>query len=328
MKTKLKQNQTAPVFLMAEPDFLSIEKPFEDGHAPANEFAIAGYEAYAKDPEAFVAKAKKQWTQLKDVFNAIGAETVVIKPDPANPDQAFTADPSVSLKQADGSLVTVFSKFSNAQRQPEVAAHVALLEKEEGRTLADAHFNMEGVGDNVYDPYRDVFWSGYTETPGREGASHGRTDKRAHAALAAMTGVEVISLETQKPFFHIDTALAPLPSGHVLCFKGGMTDEAFEKMQQEAFDKFNLPREEYLIEVSEEDAAGLACNLRYVGNTVVMAECSKALQNKLESIGYEVITVDVSQFIHAGGAVHCLTNPIYEPRIPGGYAKKPGGCQP
>lgn len=315
-------------FLMAEPDFLAIEKPFDDGHAPANEFSIQGYEEYSKDPEAFVAKAKKQWTTLKDTFNAIGAKTIVLKSDPSNPDQAFTADPSVSLKQADGSLVTLFSKFSNEQRQAEVAAHEDLLEQENGRTLADSHFHMEGVGDNVYDPYRDVFWSGFTQTPGREGADTGRTDKRSHDALSALTGVKVISLETQKPFFHIDTALAPLPSGHVLCFKGGMTDAAYEKMQQEAFDKFGLSRKDYLIDVSAEDAAGLACNLRYVDSTVVMAKCSQPLQNKLKSIGYDVITVDVSQFIHAGGAVHCLSNPINEPRVPGGYAKKPGGYQP
>ncbi len=318
-----KENKEMPVLLMADPRFFAIEKPYEDGHAPANDFSVAGYEEYASDPKAFVAKARKQWSHLRHVFNQLGVATVVLQSDPNKPDQVFTADPSLSLKTEQGSLVTIFSQFSNEGRQAEVDDQVAFFEtKKPDNVLINAHFQTEGTGDNIYDAFRDVFWSGYTNTPGREGAASGRSDKRAHKALEQVTGVEVVSLEVREPFFHIDTSLAPLPSGHMVCYRGGMSDEAFEEMQQKAFDRYGLPRAEYLIEVTKEDAAAYACNLRCVGNTVVMPKCSKDLQKKLAGIGYKVITVEMSQFIRTGGAVHCLTNNINETRIPGGTISK------
>jgi N-dimethylarginine dimethylaminohydrolase len=321
--TKLSNdNNDEPVFLMADPASFAIEKPYADGHAPANDFSVKGYEEYSKDPEAFVAKARQQWTRLRDVFNQLGAKVVVMKAKPHQPDQVFTTDPSLSLKTADGTLITIFSRFSNEGRQQEVADQAAFLEKNAaGSILLNAHFRTEG-GDNVYDRFRDVFWSGYTRSPGRDGAASGRSDIRAHKALSQATGVEVVDIEVKEPFFHIDTSLAPLPDGHIVCYRGGMSDEAFEEMQRKAFDRYGLDRKEYLIEVSKEDAAAYACNLRCVGKTIVMPTCSRELQDKLTGIGYKVITLEMSQFIYTGGAVHCLANNINETRIPGGTIRQ------
>ena len=101
-----------------------------------------------------------------------------------------------------------------------------------------------------------------------------------------------------------------------------MSAEAFEEMQQKAFDRYGLPRNEYLIEVSESDAVKFACNLRCIGDTIVMPTCSRALQNRLIETGYKVITTDMSHFIQSGGAVHCVTNNINETRVKGGYVAK------
>lgn len=307
---------------MADPASFAIEKPYADGHKPANDFSIKGYEEYSKDPAAFVAKARQQWTRLRDVFNQLGAQTIVLKAVPNQPDQVFTTDPSLSLRTADGKLITIFSRFSNEGRQQEVAQQSAFIEGHEpGSVMLNAHFRTEG-GDNVYDSFRDVFWSGYTKTPGRDGAASGRSDIRAHKALQQATGVEVVDIEVKEPFFHIDTSLAPLPDGHIVCYRGGMSDEAFEEMQKKAFDRYGLDRNKYLIEVSAEDAAAYACNLRCINNTIVMPTCSQELQDRLKAIGYKVITLDMSQFIMTGGAVHCLANNINETRVPGGTIRK------
>ena len=312
-----------PVLLMADPKFYAINAPYEDGHAPANDFSVEGHEAYARDPKAFVAEARDQWLRLKDIFNSLNVKTIVLEPEPGNLDQVFTADPSISLKTEKGKLVTIFSRFSNEGRQPEVEVQAAFFEADQSDAeFISASHRIEGTGDNVYDPFRDVFWSGYTSKPGREGTAAGRSDRHAHELLSEATGVEVISLEVQKPFFHIDTALAPLPSGHIVCYRGGMSAEAFEEMQQKAFDRYGLPRNEYLIEVSESDAVKFACNLRCIGDTIVMPTCSRALQNRLIETGYKVITTDMSHFIQSGGAVHCVTNNINETRVKGGYVAK------
>ena len=60
---------------------------------------------------------------------------------------------------------------------------------------------LEGSGDNLYDCYRDCFWSGYSSKLSPEGTSSGRSSLYAHKRLEEHTGVSIKSLEVIKPFF-------------------------------------------------------------------------------------------------------------------------------
>jgi len=314
MPEKVKQT-----LLMAPPTNFVIRPPNEKGEH-VNEFAKAGYEEYRKDSVAFHTKAHAQWNKLKELLANLGAEIVEIVSDNTDDDMVFTADPSLSIKNSSGGLITIFSRFSNARRQNEAMVHANYFEKHcSGSALLNSHFATEGTGDNVYDPFRDVFWSGYTKNPTPGHPAQGRSDKRAHIALSSATSVEVISLNVVSPFFHIDTSFAPLTNGHILCYPGGISDADFAMMKKKAFAEFGLDADEYLILVSKEDAQRFACNVRCVGDTVVIPECSQELRDRIKSKNYQVMTVDLSCFIAAGGAVHCLTNNINEQRIPGGY---------
>jgi len=306
------------ILLMCPPDGYEIPAPNPNtGHA--NDFAIQGYAEFKKSPKKFRKEAERQWVNLRNIFNDLGVITVEMPPQENQPDLVFTADPSLSFQDRTGKLVTIFSRFSNEERQIEVDAHSAFFEKElPERPLVSSHYRIEGTGDNVYDPARDLFWSGYTHTAGRHNAAAGRSDQRAHSALQQLTGVDVVSLAVKRPFFHIDTSLGALSRGHLVVYKGGMQPLAYQKMISNAFDRFGLKRDEFLIEVSEEDAAKYACNLRCVGNTVIMPEVSNELQERIRAKGYQVITTNLSQFIYSGGSVHCLTNNLNEQRVYGG----------
>lgn len=305
------------ILLMCPPEGYAIPAPNpEAGHA--NDFAIQGYREYQKNPKKFRDEAARQWKSLKNIFNSLGVITVDMEPQENQPDLVFTADPSLSFQNKDSQLITVFSRFSNEERQIEVDAHAAFFDKElPDRPLISSHYRIEGTGDNVYDPSRDLFWSGYTHVAGRQNAASGRSDQRAHTALSQLTGVEVVSLAVRRPFFHIDTSMGVLSNGHMVVFRDGMQPLAYQKMLYNAFDRFGLNREEYLIEVSAEDAAKYACNLRCVGDTVIMPEVSHELQERIRSKGYRVITTNLSQFIYSGGSVHCLTNNLNEQRVLG-----------
>jgi N-dimethylarginine dimethylaminohydrolase len=319
-----------PVLLMCPPEFYAIPAPHaEAGHA--NVFAIRGYEEQQKNTKGFRAESIKQWDRLKLTFNDLGVKTVELDPDRDMPDLVFTADPTLSLvtvqksmaAKADPRWITVLSHFSNEHRQAEVSANESFLTKNfRGRSIVHAPFHMEGTGDNIYDPFRDVFWSGFVPNAGRLNAASGRSDLRSHKTLETTMGVPVISMAVKKPFFHIDTAMAPLTKGHILCFKDGMQPEAFETLLTRGLDEYGLPRKEYLIEVDRDDAYSYACNVRCIGNTIVMPDCSKDLQNKLLRKGYEVVTTNLSHFIYSGGAVHCLTNNVNEHRVAGGTCEQ------
>jgi len=310
------------VLLVARPNHYAIPPADKDGKH-ANHFAIEGYERYKADPKGFVEKAISQWDKLCATFtDRLGIELRVMPGIKDRPDLVFTADPSLSINDGVHGPVTIYSRFQNEQRQNETDLHVNFMKQAlPERVVASSYRQLEGTGDNVYDPYRDLYWCGYLAPDSQQHASAGRSNREAHCLLTDMTGIETVSLAVQEPYFHIDTSLGFLSRGHVLAYPGGMSPQAYETFKYNAFTRYGLDPKEYLIEVSKEDAEKYACNLRCVGNTAVMADCSQELQDKIRSKGYEVIMHDMSQYIASGGAVHCVTNNLNETRIPGGYHK-------
>jgi len=321
-------NSDDPVLLMCPPDFYSIEEPDLQKGA-ANDFEVEGYKEYSRDPKGFRREACEQHANLQKILQDVGVKTINIDPVDGMPNLVFTADPTLSLVTRGWDLpakaMTILSHFSNENRQEEVAVNAQHLEKiAPTRAVVRAYHRTEGTGDNLYDAYRDIFWSGYAPNPSRTTASSGRSDVRAHATLSAITGVEVVSLAVKKPFFHVDTSVAFLSKGHVVCYEDGLQPEAYKSLMSNALDRFNLPQDEYLIRVSKEDAYRYACNLLCFDDVIVMPSCSDELQDKFRQAGYEVLTSDISRFISAGGAMHCLTNNVNQRRIVGGLAKHNG----
>jgi len=319
-----------PVLLMCSPDFYEISGPDPETGKYANKFAEVSHKEFKKDPQAFVDRAKKQWGAYKSTLTTLGVSVMELEPKKGQGDLVFTADPTLSLVtqdalNADPRVITMTSRFSNTERQVEVEHNVRFVEGfDPARGIASAHFNTEGTGDNYYDPFRDVYWSGYTDNPSRANASAGRSDIRAHKGLEAVTGVPVVSMAVEEPFFHIDTCMTPLTNGHVIAYKDGMKPEAFETLMREGFERYDMNPDEYLILVDMEDAKQYACNLRCVGNTLIMPQVSEGLQDCLKSKGYEVVCLDMSVFINDGGAMHCLTNNLNEQRVKGGTCVQKG----
>lgn len=313
------------VLLVARPTHYEIPPPDGDGKH-ANRFAVAGYTQFVADPKGFVKKAVTQWDSLclDTLSERLGIPLHVMPGNKAEPDLVFTADASISMNDGVHGPVTIYSHFQNTQRQRETGLHQAFMqeampERYKNSTAASSYKKLEGTGDNVYDPFRDLYWCGYIQDSAEKHAENGRSSRESHALLTQMTGIETVSLAVDNGYFHIDTSLGLLSRGHVVAYPGGMTPEAYESFKYNAFTRFGLDPKEYLIECSKEDAEKYACNLRCVGNTAVMSECSRELQDKIRSKGYEVVTHDMSAFIASGGSVHCVTNNMNETRIPGGY---------
>jgi ornithine--oxo-acid transaminase len=60
------------------------------------------------------------------------------------------------------------------------------------------------------------------------------------------------------------------------------------------------------IRVSESDALRFACNAVNIGRTILLNRISTELSDRLQSLGYHVMQVDLSEFMKAGGAAKCL----------------------
>jgi N-dimethylarginine dimethylaminohydrolase len=62
--------------------------------------------------------------------------------------------------------------------------------------------------------------------------------------------------------------------------------------------------------LTEEEAMTFCANSVVVDRTVVMPACPPRVRAQLEAWDFEVVVVEVTEFLKGGGAVRCLTNPL------------------
>ena len=336
LKAQLKDMLLTPTFMMCRPDFYD---PSLEAHGASveNEFMGQGI-----DRE----KTLEQWHSFKDKLEELGAMILLVEPQEGLLDQVYTADPAAfhtGIKLNERGLIeqinfqSLRSKFTNTERQKEANAHNKIVSgyinvlkstaygiiPTTSSSIANAQFNTEGSGDNVYDTYRGLWWSGFVQNP--KDPNGGRSDIKAHDELEALTDRTVLSLEVMRPYFHIDTSTTPLPGGHVLSYAPGITKEAMEIMKKVALVDFGLPEDEYLIKVSKEDAEAFLCNLTAVNDKdlIVPHDTSEKALSQLANAGYRPHPIDYSEIRKGGGLFHCTANRINMIGPKGGIANDP-----
>lgn len=286
------------------------------------------YDEYFRDVSGFRNKAVGEAVYYHSKLQEHGITLAHIAPREGQIDQVYTADPAFTLLEpSTNTLHVLTSKFTNSTRQAEVDDFVKALKSLTSigsplngikLNIHEMQNNFEGTGDCYYDTHRDLIFAGYTLNPDENDLKGGRSHILAHQEVANTIGVEVISLEVVKPCFHIDTCLAPLPSGHILLYKDGLTDKSYDALIKNAFKNYNMDHGEYLIEIDENDALNnFATNMQVVGKQIFMPEfghpikpISKNLTNRLNEIGYDIEIIPYGQMIKGDGALHCTSHII------------------
>jgi N-dimethylarginine dimethylaminohydrolase len=238
------------------------------------------------------AQAQRQWAGFRRALMARGAEIELVPPVERLPDLVFTANAAVVL---DGKAL--LARFRHPERQPEEPHFRAAFEALRARGLIHTvqelpeGMVLEGAGDCVFDAVRNLFWMGFGP----------RSDATARAVVEETFGIDAVALELCDPrFYHMDTALRPLPGGEVLYFPGAFTAAGRAAIAERvAADR--------RIEIGESDACQLAANAVCVGDTLVMSACSEQLRAQLAERGYQVAVAPLGAFLRSGGSAFCLT---------------------
>ena len=233
-------------------------------------------------------EAQRQWDRLVETFRVAGdVDIAFVEPVDGLPDIVFTANAALISKQK-----ALVSTFRFPERQGESPVFAAWF-KEHGYETADLGATyFEGAGDALFDRRKPVLYMGYGW----------RTGVAAAAELAAATGANVVGLELHdNRFYHLDVALCPLSTGHVMAFMDAFTPAAQETLRRTIGDP------EFLLEVELEDALQFACNAVEIEKSIIMHTASQRLRERLTSIGYRVFSTELSEFLRAGGSAKCLT---------------------
>jgi N-dimethylarginine dimethylaminohydrolase len=269
-----------PTYLMCRPDFYEVDyiiNPWMAGniHASSRE------------------RAFDQWHHLYRELSAI-ADVELIDPQPGLPDMVFTANAGL---ERNGTVV--LSSFFYPERQGE-EHHFRSWFQSSGYNLIEVprETPFEGEGDAVFSIDGSRLW-----------AAHGmRSVPASHHCLAHAWGVEVVSLHLVDPrFYHLDTCFVPLEDGFILYYPQAFDPASLAKI--EAF----YPAAKRIV-ISEADAVHFACNAINVDHTIILNCISAELTSQLETRGFNVVQVELGEFLKAGGAAKCLVLRISPPK--------------
>jgi N-dimethylarginine dimethylaminohydrolase len=230
-------------------------------------------------------RATTQWEQLYRTLKRV-AQVMLVEPQPGLPDMVFTANAGLVREG-----VVAMSRFFHPERQGE-ELHFRQWFVDSGFRISDASStaSFEGEGDALFEADGSRLWAG-----------HGvRTMRSSHRHLRRLWDVEVISLRLTDPrFYHLDTCFCPLWNRQLMYFPGAFDQASNAKIEM------RYSREQR-IAVTEQDALRFACNAINVGRLILLNQISDELSLELEARGFQVIQVQLTEFLKAGGAAKCL----------------------
>lgn len=247
------------------------------------EYAINPWMDVSTPVDADVAVA--QWQRLLEVYRSLGHTVDLVEPVAGLPDMVYAANGGLLVGGK-----AVVATFAYPQRAGEADAYARWMSEQGFTPRFTAHTN-EGQGDLLV--VGSTVLAGYGF----------RTDPSAHAEVAEIIGMPVVSLELVDPrFYHLDTALAVLDDTTVAYYPPAFSDDARATLQELFPDA---------IEVASADAYVLGLNAVSDGLHVVLPAAATGFARQLADAGFEPIGVDLSELLKGGGSVKCCTLEVY-----------------
>ena len=231
-------------------------------------------------------RSHDQWkTLIRVMEKEIGIRLEYIEPIPDLPDMVFTANAGVVSNGK-----AILARFHHPERQGEESHFEKWFEQIGYEVIKlDPNMYFEGAGDLLGFP--DVMFGGYGK----------RSDIRVYSHLTKILDKEIIPVELiSNKFYHLDTCFCPLSGGEVLYYP-----DAFDSYAQKAID--SRIEESRRLVVERAEAELFACNAVCIDRHVILPKGCPGAVKLLEGRGYQAHSMDLSEFMKAGGSAKCLT---------------------
>ena len=235
---------------------------------------------------------RRQYSAMITAIRDAGGEVVELAQRQDAPDMVYAMNLGLFVESDRGPGV-VLSHMRFPERRMETASTSAWAQE---HGLREWRIGRDGVG--AHFESGDAFaWRGELLV------GHGfRTDELAVKHLATDLGVTARGIRIVHPaLYHLDLSFCPLDDERAIVCPEAYDPESAERM-------LALVPEPLVI--SEEEALTFCANSIVVGRTVIMPECPTRVRARLEAWGFDVVVVEVSEYLKGGGAIRCLTNPL------------------
>ena len=229
--------------------------------------------------------AMNQWETLRQTYKELGHTVELVEPVAGLPDMVYAANGGLLLNGK-----AVVARFAYPQRAGESVAYAEWMARHGFDPAETRHVN-EGQGDLL--AVGSIVLAGYGF----------RTERQAHAEIAALVGMPVVSLELVDPrFYHLDTALTVLDDTTIAYYPPAFSDEARAQLLELFPDA---------IEVAGADADVLGLNAVSDGLNVVFPAAATGFAGQLREAGFRPIGVDLSELLKGGGSIKCCTLEVH-----------------
>jgi N-dimethylarginine dimethylaminohydrolase len=229
--------------------------------------------------------AMNQWETLRQTYKELGHTVELVEPVAGLPDMVYAANGGLLVNGK-----AVAARFAHPQRHGEAAAYAEWMARH-GYQPADTRHVNEGQGDFLVVGSIVLGGCGF------------RTDRRAHAEVAEIVGMPVVSLELVDPrFYHLDTALTVLDDTTIAYYPPAFSDESRDALLELFPDA---------IEVATPDAYVLGLNAVSDGLHVVHPVAATGFAEQLCDAGFVPIGVDLSELLKGGGSIKCCTLEVH-----------------
>ena len=220
--------------------------------------------------------ATSQWQGLINKLILAGEDIFYLNPIDNLPDLVFTANSALIVNNK-----AIISNFRDKERQGETPIFNNWFYSN-GYDTEISPVVFEGAGDALYGG--DYLYLGYGF----------RSSFEARDYLGGL-GLNIFHCKLIDPrFYHLDTCFCPLNKNRALIYSPAIENASEIDLE--------------LIEVPESEAARFACNAVCINDeSIVMPSGCPATAARLEALGYNVLSTDMSEFIKSGGACKCLT---------------------
>jgi len=240
--------------------------------------------------------ALTQWRNLKDVLLKLNAE--VFEFDVPHPDGVFAANAGFAWD--DNFIVSTF-KFP--ERQVEEEHWLKSIRNFCGQNgnpyfkkIHMVNYPYEGGGDTLV--ANEVFNPLRRQSPAVYCGFGFRTSPEVPKLLQSVIDCQVYGLHLcDERFYHLDTCFCPLRDTLVMAYLPAFSDSS----------KAILLRNHHVLPVPEAEAKNFACNAIVLRDYVIMPTRCPATKDMLTQYGFDVIEVEMSEFMKSGGASKCLT---------------------
>ena len=285
-------------YLMVEPNHFRVD------------YAINPFMDLNDQPEPLHTRA--EWLAVVAAMEAAGGRVQVLPQLPDAPDMVYAMNLGLTLEIANNAggvdRRVVLSHMRFAQRRMETPAADDWFA---ANGFASRAIGQDGVG--AHFEAGDAFaWCGELIV-----GFGPRTEELALKHLATELGVSVRGFRITHPgMYHMDLGFCPLDDTRAMVCPAAYDDASAAAL-------LALVPEPLVL--TEEEALTFCANSIVLGRTIVMPACPDRVRAQLEEWGFEIVIVEVGEFLKGGGAIRCMTNPL-DVRIGRDLAPVPGGC--